>query len=139
MIRRRADIVVCDGAPDVTGVHDIDEYMQSELLLAALNITTFVLMPGGTFIAKIFRCKHYEFLAAQLSIFFNEVTCVKPQSSRVSSNEHFVVARGFHMPPNYTPVMISPLLPLYGQPEEMAKDPILISFLACGDLSVHDE
>lgn len=23
-----ADIVICDGAPDVTGLHDIDEYMQ---------------------------------------------------------------------------------------------------------------
>ena len=24
----RADLVVCDGAPDVTGLHDIDEYIQ---------------------------------------------------------------------------------------------------------------
>lgn len=23
-----ADLVVCDGAPDVTGLHDIDEYLQ---------------------------------------------------------------------------------------------------------------
>lgn len=35
-----ADLVVCDGAPDVTGLHDIDEYIQAQLLLAALNITT---------------------------------------------------------------------------------------------------
>ncbi len=38
------------------GLHDIDEYVQSQLLLAALNITTHVLKPGGTFVAKIFRC-----------------------------------------------------------------------------------
>ena len=24
----QADLVVCDGAPDVTGLHDIDEYIQ---------------------------------------------------------------------------------------------------------------
>ncbi|KAE8581903.1 hypothetical protein XENTR_v10019860 [Xenopus tropicalis] len=30
-----ADLVVCDGAPDVTGLHDIDEYIQAQLLLAA--------------------------------------------------------------------------------------------------------
>lgn len=36
----KADLVVCDGAPDVTGLHDIDEYIQAQLLLAALNITT---------------------------------------------------------------------------------------------------
>ena len=29
-----ADLVVCDGAPDVTGLHDLDEYIQSHLLLA---------------------------------------------------------------------------------------------------------
>ena len=23
-----ADLVVCDGAPDVTGLHDLDEYVQ---------------------------------------------------------------------------------------------------------------
>ena len=28
MIDGRADLVVCDGAPDVTGLHDIDEYIQ---------------------------------------------------------------------------------------------------------------
>ncbi|CAO0799498.1 unnamed protein product [Mucor circinelloides] len=29
-----ADIVICDGAPDVTGLHDMDEYIQAQLLLA---------------------------------------------------------------------------------------------------------
>jgi tRNA (cytidine32/guanosine34-2'-O)-methyltransferase len=50
-----ADLVVCDGAPDVTGLHEIDEYMQAQLLLAALNITTNTLRLGGNFVAKIFR------------------------------------------------------------------------------------
>ena len=26
--------MVCDGAPDVTGLHDLDEYIQGQLLLA---------------------------------------------------------------------------------------------------------
>lgn len=33
-----ADLVVCDGAPDVTGLHDVDEYMQAQLLLAVSNV-----------------------------------------------------------------------------------------------------
>ncbi|KII71086.1 putative tRNA (cytidine(32)/guanosine(34)-2'-O)-methyltransferase [Thelohanellus kitauei] len=49
------DLVVCDGAPDVTGLHDLDEYLQSQLVVSALNITTHVLKVGGTFVAKIFR------------------------------------------------------------------------------------
>ena len=80
----RADIVVCDGAPDVTGLHDIDEcvaepshalrpsrardvrayrrYVQAQLLLAALSITTRVLAPGGAFVAKIFRGRDVSLL-----------------------------------------------------------------------------
>jgi len=28
----KADLVVCDGAPDVTGFHEIDQYLQAQLL-----------------------------------------------------------------------------------------------------------
>jgi tRNA (cytidine32/guanosine34-2'-O)-methyltransferase len=30
----KANLVICDGAPDVSGNHDIDEYIQSQLILA---------------------------------------------------------------------------------------------------------
>jgi len=52
---QRSELVVCDGAPDVIGLQEFDEYCQSQLLLAAINITTHVLAKGGTFVAKIFR------------------------------------------------------------------------------------
>lgn len=55
-----ADIVISDGAPDVTGLHDIDEYVQAQLMLAALNITLHVLREGGIFVAKIFRVRATE-------------------------------------------------------------------------------
>merc|ERR1712055_1103002 len=74
-----ADLVVCDGAPDVTGLHDLDEYVQAQLLLAALNITTHVLKQGGTFVAKIFRGKDVTLLFAQLRLFFENVTVAKPK------------------------------------------------------------
>ena len=90
---QKAELVVCDGAPDVTGMHDIDQFVQSQLLLAALNITTHVLAPGGTFVAKIFRGRDVTLLYAQLRLFFREVTCVKPKSSRVSSIEAFVLCQ----------------------------------------------
>ena len=82
-----ADLVICDGAPDVTGLHDIDEYVQAQLLLAAVNITTHVLRPGGCFVAKIFRGKDITLLYSQLKVFFRSVVCAKPKSSRNSSIE----------------------------------------------------
>ena len=84
------DIVVSDAAPDVTGLHDLDIYLQSQLVLAGLNISTFLLRPGGTFVAKIFRGKDITLLSSQLKHFFKFVTIAKPASSRNSSMEAFL-------------------------------------------------
>lgn len=81
----KADLVVCDGAPDVTGLHDMDEFVQSQLILAGLTIVTHILRPGGKFIAKIFRGKDTSLLYCQLKLFFPVVTFAKPKSSRNSS------------------------------------------------------
>lgn len=105
-----ADLVVCDGAPDVTGLHDIDEYIQGQLLLAAFNITSHVLKKGGNFVAKIFRGKDVDLLYSQLKLFFPDVTVCKPRSSRNSSIESFVVCLNYSPPDGYIPTMANPLL-----------------------------
>ena len=89
------DLVLSDGAPDVTGLHDLDIYIQSQLLSSALDLTLRILRPGGKFVAKIFRGKDCDLLYAQLRIFFERVTVAKPRSSRASSLEAFVVCEGF--------------------------------------------
>ncbi|KAI8051128.1 FtsJ-like methyltransferase-domain-containing protein [Syncephalis plumigaleata] len=135
-----ADLVVCDGAPDVTGLHDMDEYIQAQLLLAALNITTHVLREGGAFVAKIFRGKDMTLLNAQLSIFFRKVTCSKPRSSRNSSIEAFIVCEDYQPPKDYVPSMINPILDLhYGIDHPMTgTQREIVPFLACGDLAGWD-
>jgi tRNA (cytidine32/guanosine34-2'-O)-methyltransferase len=88
-------LVVCDGAPDVTGLHPFDEYIQHQLLLSAINITTRVLRPGGTFVAKVFRGRDVGLVYAQLRLLFEDVSCAKPAACRNASLESFVVCRGF--------------------------------------------
>lgn len=117
--KARAQLIVCDGAPDVTGLHDLDEYLQSQLLLAATQITFRLLEAGGTFVAKIFT-QHPQaglgvslgnmdlkgarpatsgaLLADQLRTFFDKVDIAKPRSSRLGSVEHFLVCLGFKPP-----------------------------------------
>ena len=95
------DLVLSDGAPDVTGLHDLDIYIQSQLLFSALNLSLRVLKPGGKFVAKIFRGKDVDLIYAQLKCFFQSVHCAKPRSSRASSLEAFVVCEGFSMPKGY--------------------------------------
>ncbi|CAM0136823.1 tRNA (uridine-2'-O-)-methyltransferase trm7 [Umbelopsis sp. WA50703] len=135
-----SDIVVCDGAPDVTGLHDMDEYIQAQLLLAALNITTHVLRPGGTFIAKIFRGKDITLLYSQLKVFFPVVTCSKPRSSRNSSIESFIVCQNYSPPKGYVPTMANPLLDFHYSNENELTGPnrMIVPFIACGDLSGYD-
>lgn len=99
--RNPVDLVLSDGAPDVTGLHDLDIYIQSQLLFSALNLALRVLKPGGKFVAKIFRGKDVDLIYAQLRCFFTTVHCAKPRSSRASSLEAFVVCEGFTMPKGY--------------------------------------
>ncbi|XP_076451350.1 tRNA (cytidine(32)/guanosine(34)-2'-O)-methyltransferase-like [Babylonia areolata] len=137
----QADLVICDGAPDVTGLHDIDEYIQAQLLLAALNITTHVLKQGGTFVAKIFRGKDVTLLYSQLKVFFPMVTVHKPRSSRNSSIEAFVVCQNYSPPKDYVPNMSNPLLDHhYDVDFNSLEGPnrVIVPFLACGDLSGFD-
>ncbi|PWZ01921.1 FtsJ-domain-containing protein [Testicularia cyperi] len=117
--KARAQLIVCDGAPDVTGLHDLDEYLQSQLMLAAVQITFRLLEIGGTFVTKIFT-QHPQprlsssnhssdlqgarpgtsgaLLAAQLRPFFETVDIAKPRSSRLGSVEHFLICQGFRPP-----------------------------------------
>ena len=50
----------------VTGLHDMDEFVQSQLILAALTVVTHVLKPGGSFVAKVFRGKDAALLYSQV-------------------------------------------------------------------------
>lgn len=95
------DLVLSDGAPDVTGLHDLDIYVQAQLLFAALNLTLCVLRPGGKFVAKIFRGRNVDLLYSQLSIFFEQVVVAKPRSSRASSVEAFIVCLNFQPPDGF--------------------------------------
>uniref|UniRef100_A0A8B9XWQ9 Putative tRNA (cytidine(32)/guanosine(34)-2'-O)-methyltransferase n=1 Tax=Bos mutus grunniens TaxID=30521 RepID=A0A8B9XWQ9_BOSMU len=118
-----ADLVVCDGAPDVTGLHDVDEYMQAQLLLA------------------IFRGRDVTLIYSQLRVFFSSVLCAKPRSSRNSSIEAFAVCKGYDPPEGFLPDLTKPLLDHSYDPDFNQLDGptrIIVPFVTCGDLSAYD-
>jgi tRNA (cytidine32/guanosine34-2'-O)-methyltransferase len=124
-----ADLVVCDGAPDVTGLHDVDDYLQGQLLLSALALSTHLLREGGTFVAKIFRHKNVGLLYSQLRLLFRRVSVAKPSASRNSSSEAFVVCEEF---------IGGCKLPLGNSADTFDignLSPCAVPFIACGDLS----
>nr|CAH7761629.1 unnamed protein product [Callosobruchus chinensis] len=135
-----AELVVCDGAPDVTGLHCMDTYIQSQLLLGALHITCNVLKPGGTFVAKIFRGKDNDLLTNQLLTLFKEVHVVKPSSSRNSSIESFVVCQNYAPPEEFDPKLMTPYLDVSNKDFSALEgvNRTIIPFVVCGDVSAFD-
>lgn len=134
-----ADIVVSDGAPDVTGLHDLDEYVQASLVLAAFNFALQLLKPGGSFVAKVFRCRDTHLLYTQLRLFFPDVVISKPRSSRNSSVEAFVVCRQFAPVEGYIPRIVSPDPGQNAASESLSHtNRILVPFIATGDLTGYD-
>lgn len=134
----------------VTGLHDIDQYIQSQLLVAALQICTKTLEIGGTFISKVFKGHDTTFLNSQFKVFFKHVDIMKPKSSRASSAEHFIVCR-FYDPPKdfaleklttYEPWNEDFLKKVDGKEytkEEVKNNEKIFKYVTCGDLSAYDK
>ncbi|AQZ09479.1 TRM7 (YBR061C) [Zygosaccharomyces parabailii] len=140
-----ADLVCSDGAPDVTGLHDLDEYVQQQLIMSALQLTVCVLKKGGTFIAKIFRGRDIDLIYAQLGYLFDHVTCAKPRSSRGSSLEAFIVCQGYNPPLDWQPRLDANtsvaefFQDCHAAPYDVAHEPRQIApFMACGSLDSFD-
>ncbi|XP_018321970.1 putative tRNA (cytidine(32)/guanosine(34)-2'-O)-methyltransferase [Agrilus planipennis] len=136
----KAELVVCDGAPDVTGLHCMDVYIQSQLLLGALHIACNVLQKRGNFVAKIFRAKDNDILTNQLLMLFESVHVAKPTSSRNSSIEAFVVCQNYNPPEGFDPTCITPFLDVSNKnfSKLSGVNRIIIPFVVCGDVSAFD-
>ena len=55
-----------------------------------------MLAEGGTFVAKFFKMEDLSYLHQMMKQIFKDVFVVKPESSRSSSAESFVVGMGFN-------------------------------------------
>lgn len=90
----KADAVLSDMMPNVTGVPMVDQARAAELLLAAIGLCQRVLKPDGAFLAKMFHGEAFDEVLGVLKSSFQTVAVRKPSASRGESRENYLLARG---------------------------------------------
>jgi 23S rRNA (uridine2552-2'-O)-methyltransferase len=91
---RKADVVLCDAAPNITGVWEVDHARQIDLAEKALEIAQCLLRPNGNFFVKVFEGDLLNDYIESVKPFFETVKMVKPQASRQKSSEMYLLALG---------------------------------------------
>ncbi len=90
-----ADLVLSDMAPNTTGHVATDHIRIMALADMALAFAVEVLVPGGSFVAKLFQGGAQRDMLNTLKLRFRTVRHAKPPASRKDSKEMYVVATGF--------------------------------------------
>lgn len=90
----KADVILSDLSPNLSGIPNVDQARALELSLAAIDFCRKALRPDGVFVAKAFQGEAFEDVRSELKRAFRTVAVRKPQASRGESRETYVVARG---------------------------------------------
>ena len=91
----RADVVISDMAPNMTGVEATDQPRSIYLCELSLDMACQILKPGGSFVAKVFQGDGSEAFLKDVRTHFGKVKVRKPKASRPRSREVYVVGQNF--------------------------------------------
>ncbi|MEN7343620.1 MAG: 23S rRNA (uridine(2552)-2'-O)-methyltransferase RlmE [Pseudomonadota bacterium] len=94
---RRADLVMSDMAPNISGVKAVDQPRAMYLAELALALAADVISPKGAFVCKVFQGEGFDDYVRELRRQFGDVKIRKPKASRPSSTEVYVLARNYRL------------------------------------------
>jgi len=92
----RADLVISDMSPNISGIDAADQASSIYLVELALDLVRQVLKPDGSFVAKVFHGEGYDQYLKEVRSNFDKVVIRKPDASRARSREVYIVAKGYH-------------------------------------------
>jgi len=94
----KADVVLSDMSPNISGVWEVDHARQIDLATKALNLALQILCPSGNFFTKVFEGDLANQYIDHVKKHFDEVKLVKPPASRSKSSEMYVLGLGLKAP-----------------------------------------
>ena len=99
----RAEVVLSDAAPKLTGVRETDRANEERLLEAIEALLPELLAAGGSLVIKILESPEAAAVDQRMRKQFAKAKTVKLQSTRKGSTERYLVARGFKPPASAPP------------------------------------
>ena len=92
------DVVLSDMAPRTTGTRGADQAKSFELFARALDVAAAVLRPQGKFVGKIFMGPDFPEAKKRVKALFENERAIRPEGTRESSFEIFLVGLGRRPP-----------------------------------------
>jgi len=99
MAGQKADVVVSDMAPNLSGIESADAARIAHLVELAVDFSTRHLKPQGALVVKLFHGSGYGELVRLFKETFRTVKPLKPKASRDKSSETFLVGIGLKAGP----------------------------------------
>ncbi|PNX49841.1 MAG: hypothetical protein BV456_08550 [Thermoplasmata archaeon M8B2D] len=92
---QKADVILSDMSPNISGNYSIDQAKSVFLCEKALNTTKILLKPGGFFVCKIFEGEDLKIFLKKIESNFKVVKQYNPAASRKSSSEVYIIGKYF--------------------------------------------
>ncbi|RLT99362.1 23S rRNA (uridine(2552)-2'-O)-methyltransferase RlmE [Ketobacter sp.] len=92
---RPIDLVICDMAPNMSGMNAVDQPRAMYLAELALDMVQQVLKKNGDFLVKVFQGEGLPEYRKDLQQHFGKLITRKPEASRPRSKEVYLLGKGF--------------------------------------------
>ena len=95
ILPRKADVVISDVSPNVSGVWELDHARQIDLARHSLDIARCILASDGNFFVKVFQGSMLDDFISEVKKDFSITRLVKPKASRSGSAETYLLGLGY--------------------------------------------
>ena len=91
----KINLVLSDMAPNISGMKAIDQPKAMYLAELALDFCQQALVPGGSFLVKVFQGEGFDAYLKQVRDHFKKVLVRKPNASRPRSREVYLLGQNY--------------------------------------------